>query len=373
MSAPTVLTGPVLIVGAGLLGTSVGLAVRRHGSVDVHLVDTAEANARRAAELGAGTVGWPDADPQLVVVAVPPLLVGQVVVDVQKRYPTSVVTDLASVKAVPQHQVEALGGDLTRFVGGHPLAGREQSGPQAGRSDLFEARPWVVTASPTVPDDAVRLVHALVETCGALVVDMAPHEHDAAVALVSHLPHVVAAMTAARLAGQDPRWLALAGQGVRDVTRIAASDPDLWLGILEANAGEVVDLLGPMVNDLGALKDALTVLAGATDDGTAREVDDARDDVLALLAVGNAGRSSIPGKHGGASERFASVAVVVPDEPRALARIFGAAGDAGVNIEDVSIEHSPGQPVGLVELAVRPEAEHTLVDALRAGGWTVQD
>ena len=137
----------VLVVGTGLVGTSVALAVRRKGAV-VHLVDRDPAVAHTAAQLGAGTAGWPATDPDLVVVGAPPEAVGDVVADVQRRFPTSVVTDVASVKVLPQRAVTAAGGDLGAYVGSHPLAGRERSGPQAARGDLFEGRPWVLTPSP---------------------------------------------------------------------------------------------------------------------------------------------------------------------------------------------------------------------------------
>ena len=348
----------LLVVGTGLLGTSVAFAARRRGT-RVHLVDRDPAVARIAAELGAGTEGWPEAEPEVVVVAVPPEAVGPIVLEVQQRYPASVVTDLASVKAVPQRDVTALGADLARFVGGHPLAGRERSGPQAARGDLFEGRPWVLTPSQETATDALEVVRSLVLACEAVPVIMGPDEHDAAVALVSHVPHLVAAAAAARLREAEPGAVALSGQGVRDVTRIAASDPDLWVEILAANAGPVAEVLGALRDDLSAVIEAL----GSTD----------RAGIRALLAAGNDGRAAIPGKHGGASVRYVSVPVVVPDEPGKLARLFAAADAAGVNVEDVVIEHSPGQPVGLVELAVRPGAAATLIAALRAGGWTVQD
>lgn len=348
----------VLVVGTGLLGTSVAFALRRRG-VRVHLVDRDATAARTAAELGAGAEGWPDRDPDLVVVGVPPEAVGAVVAEVQRRYPTSVVTDLSSVKAVPQRDVAALGGDLARFVGGHPLAGRERSGPQAARGDLFEGRPWVLTPTADTAADAVEVARALVASCEGVAVLMAPEEHDAAVALVSHAPHVVAAATAARLRGAAPGAVALSGQGVRDVTRIAASDPDLWVEILMANAAPVSEVLSGLRDDLDR-----TIAGLAAHD---------RDSVRAVLAAGNEGRSAIPGKHGGASVRYVTVPVVVPDEPGELGRLFVEAGAAGVNIEDVAIEHSPGQPVGLVELSVRPGAAATVIAALRAGGWTVQD
>ena len=348
----------VLVVGTGLIGTSVALAVRRRGAT-VHLVDRDPAVARTAAELGAGVEGWPASDPDVVVVGAPPAAVGSVVADVQRRYPSSVVTDLASVKVAPQRDVVAADGDPSRFVGGHPLAGRERSGPQAGRGDLFEGRPWVLTPSPETSADAIDVVRALVEACDAVPVVMSPAAHDDAVALISHVPHLVAAATAARLDGAPAESVALSGQGIRDITRVAASDPDLWVEILGANASPVTSVLRELREDLDTVITALE----AGDEGTVR----------ALLVHGNEGRAAIPGKHGGSAERYVTVTVVIQDTAGELGRLFAAAGEANVNIEDVTIEHSPGQPVGLVELAVGPGGAATLISALRAGGWTVQD
>jgi len=353
----------LLVVGTGLIGTSVALAARRRG-IEVHLVDRDPDIARRAAGLGAGTLGWPDADPDVVVVGAPPGVVGSIVAELHQRYPTSVVTDLASVKAVPQRDAEAAGHDASRFVGGHPLAGRERSGPHAARGDLFEGRPWVLTPSPATTPESFERVRALVLACDAIPVVMTVEQHDAAVALVSHAPHLVAAATAARLDGAPPESVALAGQGVRDVTRIAASDPDLWVEILAANADPVAAVLTALRDDLSRVIDALAGFDGSPE---ASEV------LRELLVRGVAGRAEIPGKHGGASVRYVTVPVVIPDEPGYLARLFTAADEAGVNIEDVSIEHSPGQPVGLVELSVGPGAAATLIASLRAVGWTVQD
>jgi prephenate dehydrogenase len=208
---------------------------------------------------------------------------------------------------------------------------------------------------------------ALVRACGAAPLTVGATEHDRAVALVSHAPHVVSAAMAARLGDASEVALGLAGQGVRDVTRIAASDPGLWIGILSANAGPVAEVLDGVARDLALA--AAMLRAGAENGGAVAEV--AADKVTELLRRGTTGRGRIPGKHGGRPRSYAIVAVLTPDRPGELARLFQAAGDAGVNIEDVSIEHSPGRPLGVTELSVRPESAQTLADELRAQGWSV--
>ncbi|MBW8481161.1 prephenate dehydrogenase [Actinomadura parmotrematis] len=352
----------VIVVGTGLIGTSIALALRERGA-EVLLTDRDRAALAVAVELGAGTAlpdGALDGPADLAVLAVPPAAVAVTLLDAQKRGLATAYTDVASVKALPIAQAAELGCDLTRFVAGHPLAGRERSGPAAARADLFLGRPWALCPTPGTGEDALAAVTALVRACGAEPATVAPDEHDRAVALVSHAPHVVSAAVAARLTGADGTALGLAGQGVRDVTRIAASDPRLWIGILTANAEPVADVLEAVATDLA-------VAASLLRDGS----EGAAVHVADLLLRGNAGRARIPGKHGSAPRTYATVTVMIPDRPGELAMIFQAAGIAGVNIEDVTIEHSPGRDLGALEIAVAPEAAETLTAELRARGWSV--
>ena len=247
-------------------------------------------------------------------------------------------------------------GTLSRYVGSHPMAGSERSGPLAASAALFDGRPWAVTPHDGADPGAVALVAALVRLCGGVEARLAPDEHDRAVARTSHLPHLAAVLVAGRLQGAPPEHLALSGQGVRDVTRVAASDPALWQQILGANAGAVTDLLGEV-------REQLDVLIAAVRDSD-------RDALESILGAGVAGTLAIPGKHGGPVRPMRSVFVSVPDHPGELARLFGDAGEIGVNIEDVHIDHDPGRPVGLTELVVlEDEAEH-LLGALESRGWT---
>ena len=152
------------------------------------------------------------------------------------------VVDTAGVKADILRDVRATVGDAVHFVGTHPMAGRERSGPGAARADLFEGRPWVVVPDRVDPNSLAR-AEELVRRCGGVVVHLDAATHDAAVALVSHVPQVAATLVAARLAEGEDGALALTGQGLRDVTRVAASDADLWVDVLTANAVPVGRIL----------------------------------------------------------------------------------------------------------------------------------
>lgn len=349
------LPGPVLVVGAGLLGTSIGLALRRHG-VDVALQDVNPENVRIATGVGAANLEAADR-PGLVVVAVPPDHLAERIVATLEGS-DAWVTDVGSVKAGPLADVRTAvpAEDLRRYVGSHPMAGSERSGPFAASGVLFDGRPWAVTPHETADPDAVRAVTALARLCGATPVTFSPEEHDRAVARTSHLPHLVAALVAGRLADAPREHLALSGQGVRDVTRIAAGDPALWQQIVTANQTALTVLLREVRDDLDGLLDAL----GRRDRGALTE----------LLDRGVAGTAVIPGKHGGPAQAETSLYVAVPDHPGELARLLADAGDIGVNIEDLRIDHDPGRPVGLVELFVAEDQVEHLLSSLEGRGWT---
>lgn len=358
--------GTVRVVGTGLVGTSLALALRAR-DVDVVLSDPSPSAVALARDLGAGRFAAPDDEVALVAVAAPPDVVADVVAAELAANPRAVVTDVASVKAQPLRQLVARGADLARYVGGHPLAGRERSGAVAARSDLFAGRPWVLTPSPRTRSDAVDLVRRAVELTGAVVTEMPADEHDEAVAVVSHVPQVAASLVAARLRDVPEPSVALAGQGLRDVTRIAASDPALWTQILAGNASAVARALHALRADLDAVIAAVDALGGEAGD----DAPGARAAVARLVAAGNAGHARIPGKHGSAPTAYTPVVVLVPDRPGELARLLQAVGDAGVNLEDLRLEHSEGRPMALAEVDVLPAAAAGLASALRAGGWTV--
>jgi prephenate dehydrogenase len=348
----TALPGPVLVIGCGLIGTSIALALSETGT-PVHLDDIRVANLELAVSRGAGSAE-PVVDPALVVVAVPPVDVAATVADALHQWPQAVVTDVASVKSSLQHQITPLSGS-ERYVGSHPMAGSERSGPMAASSRLFEGRPWAVTASSEATPQAVELVVQLAGHVGGVPLVMDAAAHDRAVALVSHVPHVLSVLTAARLNDAPVDHLALAGPGLRDVTRIAGSDIALWQDILGANADEVRTVLQLVRTDLDRVINAIGDDAGGLGE---------------VLQSGRDGTQLIPGKHGEKVAEFATVFVSVPDQPGELPRVMAHTGESGVNIEDIRIDHELGRPVGQVEITVLADQADTLVKALIARGWS---
>ncbi len=346
------LRGPVEIVGAGLIGTSLGLALRRAG-IEVLLTEDHGDTLRTATGMGAGRPSAAHDRPQVVVVAVPPDALGAVIRAALVRT-DAVVTDVGSVKTGPLAEVAGSEG-LERYVGGHPMAGSERSGPLAASAALFDGRPWAVTAHDSADPAAVALVEELARVAGAVPVRLSPIEHDRAVARTSHVPHLLAALAAGRLADAPAEHLALSGQGVRDVTRVAAGDPVLYGQILTANADQVLALLAEVRDRLDEVIDAV----GGRD----------RAALEALLTEGVTGTRAIPGKHGGPVRPTRSVFVSLPDHPGELARLFADARDSEVNIEDVRIDHDPGRDTGLVELVVDEERAEHLLASLEARDW----
>ena len=349
-------TPNIKIVGAGLIGTSLGLALKKHG-VTAQLSDQSKANLRLAIEYGAGQESG--LEPELVLVCVPPDLTADVVARELALHPNATVTDVASTKQQIASQVKQLSDAHDRYIGSHPMAGREKGGPGKGRADLFFARPWVIAAEPDSDPNRIEQIRDLALRSGALPLEMTPAEHDAAVAIVSHLPQLASSLVAARLTDAKPAHLELAGQGLRDTTRIAASDPGLWLQILNQNSKEIAPLIAALSNDLAEISRAL-------------ENPDAQGSLALLhtaLERGNQGVAKIPGKHGGKYAEYEQVTVIIDDSPGALAALLTFIGEIDINIEDLSLEHSPGAEIGLVELQVMPQAAKTLVSKLTESGW----
>ncbi|MGA8987657.1 prephenate dehydrogenase [Aeromicrobium sp.] len=344
--------GPVLVIGCGLIGTSAALALTEAG-IRVHLEDIRSSTLELAVSRGAGTAD-PIDSPSLVIVAVPP---AEVVATVQRSlqtWPSATITDVASVKAGLQARIAELEGSA-RYVGSHPMAGSERSGPMAASSRLFEGRPWAVTTTPDTDQAASDLVVALADLVGGVPLVMDAAAHDRAVAVVSHVPHVLSVLAAARLEGAPDEHLALAGPGLRDVTRIAGSDISLWQDILGSNADQVRIVLQHVREDLDRVIDSI----GADADGLGR-----------VLQSGQDGTRLIPGKHGAKDAELATVFVSVPDHPGELSRLMAHTGESQVNIEDIRIDHELGRPVGQVEIAVLVASADTLVEALTARGWS---
>jgi prephenate dehydrogenase len=349
--------GAVHVIGAGLLGASCGLALRDRG-VEVTLEDSSPSALSLAVDYGAGRKrDINDSEPDLVIVATPPDVTASVVIEALGRFHNAIVIDVASVKGVINHAIQSSGVDTSRYVPTHPMAGRERGGAVSARSDLFTARPWVICEGEP---GAVAAVTAGIKALEATPVMMSVREHDTAVALISHAPQLVSSIMAARLSRASDEALSLAGGGIRDVTRIAAGDPTLWTHIVHANGEAIQAVLSEVRDDLDQV---LNALEQASEAGS-------RKVIAGVLREGNQGVSRLPGKHG-VSTRFASLLVVIDDKPGELARLLTQLGQWNVNLEDLRIEHSPGAPVGFVDLTLAKDSVSVVEEKLHAAGWRI--
>lgn len=364
MSSARPLAPPVerlAIVGAGLIGASVALAAAGRGSrVAVHDADPAV--RRRAAEVGipgvAASLADAVADAELVVVAVPSGAVAAVVMEVLALAPGAVVTDVAGLKAPVVDAVErgaaTSGRDASRFVGGHPMAGSERSGPEAADAALFQGAAWVLTPTERTDDEALRRASAFVAGCGARALVLGPERHDELVAIVSHLPQLVASAlvdTAAESVDELDALLAVAGPGFRDTTRVAAGDAAPWAELVLGNAPALVAALDALGARLAGLSGAIAAGRG--------------EDVTALLArASDARRRLVP------KSDAPGVDLVVPvrDEPGALAVVTRVLGEAGINVEDLSMRHATHGGVGALLVRVRADAQARALRALGEAG-----
>jgi prephenate dehydrogenase len=350
--------GQIHVIGAGLLGTSIGLSLRKL-NVDVSLEDSSPAVQSLAIDFGAGRKLDPTDEVAVVVVCVPPDVTATTIVTALNRFPNAIVTDVASVKAAILEEVVSSSTETSRYVGSHPMAGRETGGALSGRPDLFTGRPWVIAVEENTNPEAVAVVEKLALDLGATTLRLKAKDHDRAVALISHAPQVVSSLLASRLQEADDFDLALAGQGVRDTTRIAASDPKLWLQILSMNADQLIPVLKSFQEDLAGV---LTSLQDVSGTGSLAKIGN-------VLEKGNQGIARLPGKHGSRNTAYSQVVVMIDDKPGELARLLNEIGEAKVNIEDLKLDHATGAQVGLVDIAVLPAAEEKLIETLKINGW----
>ena len=341
----------VRIVGAGLIGTSIGLALAAR-NIPVEMVDVDSRNQGLAQDLAGATKL---SDPEIIILATPLRALSQVINEQYALNPNSTFMDVCSVKVEPLEKVKASKLPLKQFVGTHPMAGREVGGAESARADLFLSRSWIITPDAQTDSDAVAKVKSLIQLLGATCVELDAASHDAAVARVSHLPQIAATLVAGSLHGVAPEWLDLAGAGLRDTTRIAASDENLWKEIISSNSKEIKGLLTALHNDLGAMIDA---------------VHD-QEKISAIMRKGRDGRNLIPGKHGGKAREYTYVPIVIDDKPGQLGAIFNECAAMLVNVEDLAIEHSPGQLNALITLALSADDAVKLSNHLSSIGWNV--
>jgi prephenate dehydrogenase len=293
---------------------------------------------RAASDQGGAVVG---AD--LVVLAGPPAAIEN---ELAALATTALVIDVAGVKT----PMVVAGAHLDHFVGTHPMAGRETSGPGGASGSLFRGATWVVTTDGVDAADLAR-VEALVKALGAVPVRITAAEHDEAVAAISHLPQVVASALVNRVA-RHPTALDLAAGGFRDLTRIALSDPVWWSDVLVENREALVSMLRALSGDLNGWADLL-------DAGD-------REQVGAEMLAARTARRSL-------AAPVAAVGVVLEDQPGEIARVGHALETSGVDLRDLQLRHATHGGGGVLTLSVRSAEVEVLRTALRNNGFRLID
>ena len=342
-----------LVVGVGLIGGSIGLALKRSGWTVLGR-DASTATLDAARSVGAIDEIAPDGAVEGIDITFVATPVGAVpdAVALALLDTTGVVTDVGSVKT-PLLPLLA----EPRVVGGHPMAGSELEGVAGARADLFEGRTWVLTPVATTEDDALALVRTVVADFGADVVSLPPERHDSMVAVVSHVPHLTAASLmglADERSAEHRGLLRLAAGGFRDMTRIASGHPGIWPDICAGNRDAIVDELDRLLRTLGEVRDIV-----ATDD---------RDALLAVLERARSARTALPARFARA-EDLAELRIPVPDRKGALAGITMLATELDVSIADIEIAHSVEGDEGVVILLVEAAHGTRLLDGLIEHGY----
>lgn len=345
----------IRIVGTGLIGTSFALAMAKAGHL-LELSDLNPINEKLARDLlGTSIDPLVAEDPELILIATPVEATFSTLLREFQRYPEARFIDISGLKSNLLLEVGRIPGLNAKFLGTHPMAGREVSGPAAARADLFEGRAWILTPSSQTSGRLVADVRDLIASTGASIFELEPELHDERIALISHLPQIISSLLAGELAEYDPEELTLAGAGLRDTTRLAASSPELWSHLLTLNSREIIPLLESFKGSIDKLIDQFE----SGEPAGVREI----------IARGNLGRDRIPGKHGGKVREYHLLPIVIEDKPGQLAKIFKECETVGANVEDLQIEHSPGQETGLVTLSLSEDDARKLHVHLLQAGW----
>lgn len=342
----------VRIVGTGLIGTSIALGLAARG-IRIIPIDERLENQKLAEDLLVGHLG--DGESDLTILATPPLATFKSLQSEFARNPQQRFIDTGSVKTKLLQEVSQLPELARRFLGTHPMAGRELSGAGAAQSDLFQGRAWFLTPTKESDPELIADVRDLVQSLGATPYEIEGAEHDSLLASISHLPQILSSALAGSIS--ESERLELAGQGLRDMVRIASSDSYLWSEILLENRENIIETIERFSQSLQEMKSALL----ASDEENIHE----------FFAKGIEGSKKVSGKHGSLPRNYQKLSIVIEDKPGQLSRLFLQCAEINANIEDLSIEHSPGQETGLIKLSFSPDDAIRVADHLRSHSWKV--
>ena len=329
----------IAVVGFGLVGASFAAAVRAaYPDTRVLAVDIDERTLAEAVERGWATDGALPDDPaferfvgdgcDLVVLATPVGAAERYFEDLARWDYRGIVTDTASTKARITALAERVLPHPENFVPGHPMAGSEVNGIEGARPDLFKGAHWILCPDADTPAEHFPRLHELVTSIGARVIALPREDHDEAVAVVSHVPHIMASslvQLASRHADDQQALMRLAAGGFKDSTRIAAGSPELWCGIAFDNACALKSGLDEMASILGSFAAAL-------------ETGD-RETFTRLLAEAADARRALPAAWVPSTEKLLEVRIPMVNRTGVVAEVCTIASSVGCNIQSIDIDH----------------------------------
>lgn len=349
----------VHIIGAGLIGGSIALALADRGwNVSIEDRNTSLTEiALLNLSLESHAIDPFEVD--LVVVAVPVFENLSTISRALSEYPKATVIDIASVKNNSLPEGESFNSNFDRFVSTHPFAGKEVQGSENSSVDLFLNRVWAICLHPrNVSAAAIADAEELIRNCGAIPVRLQMDQHDQIVGLTSHLPQILSTLLSGQLDVIDDDALTLSGNGLRDMTRLANSSPELWTDIVLNNSDNLLQILRKFEKDIKQFEEAL----------------ENRDSekILSHFVKGNTQKRRLPGKHGDATQDYDKIEIQILDKPGELARLFALAHEQNINIEDVRINHALGRNLAILEVYILPTVTKIFIDALISGGWQIR-
>jgi prephenate dehydrogenase len=357
----------VALLGTGLIGGSIGLALRELPDVeqivgyDVDVTAREAAVRRGAATKSAESPAAAVSEADVVFVAAPVGVIPTLVAEAASGLkPGAVVTDVGSTKSRVVIEVMKSLPDGVTFIGGHPMAGTEEEGIEAADASILAACWWILTPTADVEATAYRTLHGLLSRMGARVMALDAAKHDDLMAVISHLPHLTATTLmnlAAERGEEHAGLLSLAAGGFRDVTRVAASNPDIWLDICAENSESIAVVLREFAGRLLQLSD---LVEGGN-----------RSDLRERFLSAREARRNLPGKQ--VDGELVELLIPVPDRPAVLAEVTTTIGDLGVNIEDLQITHSEEGGRGTLRLLIMGrEGAERVRQALSTRGYDVR-
>jgi len=343
----------VSIIGLGLIGGSIGLAIKRTNpnimvaGIDVNRDNIQIALKRKAIDEGCSDLKTGVSGADIVFLATPINTMYEIVPQIIPYLKNQVIlTDVGSCKTEIINTLEKILPPDFYFVGGHPMAGSEQAGMANADPYLLENAVYVLTPTENTNQNAVKVLSRLIETMGANVITMDPARHDFIVAVVSHLPHLIAVNlvnTVGQYAEQDELTLMLAAGGFRDTTRIAMGHENIWTDIFKNNAETILEVLKSFNNNLVRFESLIA-------NGSYLEL-------RQLIAKARHIRERIPLKPKGLLPKIYELSVAVPDEPGMIAKIANILSEKNINIIDIEILRVREGEDGAIRIGLKEEKD----------------